>query len=713
MKQIIQSLKTGETELVDVPVPINGPKKVLIKTYFSLISSGTEKMLIDFGRSNLIQKAMGQPDKVGLALNKIATDGLIPTVSTIFNKLNQPISLGYCNVGEVVEVGSSVTGLKVGDRVASNGPHAEYVSLPINLCAKVPDAVSNQEAAFTVIGAIALQGIRLAIPLLGETVAVFGLGLVGQITVQLLRAQGCRVVAIDFSSEKLAIAKNFGAEICDLSLDQDPLAFCDTYTRGRGIDAVIIAATTKSNQVMHQAAQMSRKRGRIILVGVVGLELSRTDFYEKELTFQVSCSYGPGRYDPTYENMGVDYPFGFVRWTEQRNFEAVLDMMAEKKLNVKPLVSHIFSIDDSLNAYKIISSDQQSLAVLLKYDDFKKNDSPKLKYLITHSEGKIKDFLIEKDKPIVSFIGSGNYATSVLGPAFLSSGAKFGFVVSSNGVSGLALSKKLGFKGVTTNVDQILFDKSLTTVVIATRHDSHAELTEKCLKAGKNVFVEKPLCINEDQLTSICKQYEKILEEFNRPPILMVGFNRRFSPLILKMKSLLSSEPSPKAMIMTVNAGSIPLNHWTQSAEIGGGRIIGEACHFIDLLRFCASSKIIEHKIESMNSLANDTVIITLKFNDGSIGVINYLSNGIKSYPKEKLEIFVGGKILLLDNFKSLVGYGWPKFKKLKLWTQDKGHKACVNAFMNAIKTNLPSPIPHEEIFEVSKIALLLSKITR
>ena len=367
MKQILQSLKTGDTKLADVPVPGVKRGQLLIQTSKTLISAGTERMLVEFGKASWIDKARQQPDKVRMVLDKIRTDGLLPTVEAVLNKLDQPLPLGYCNAGRVVEVGAGVEGFAPGDRVVSNGKHADVVAVPMNLCAKVPDKVTGEEAAFTVLGAIALQGIRLVNPTLGETVVVTGLGLIGLVTVQLLRAHGCRVLGIDFDADKLALARQFGAETVDLSTGQDPVVVAQAFSRGRGVDAVIVTAATKSSEPMHQAALMCRKRGRIVLVGVTGLELSRADFFEKELTFQVSCSYGPGRYDPSYEEKGQDYPVGFVRWTEQRNFEAVLDMMADGRLDVKPLISHRFAITEAEQAYELVGGAAPSLGILLEY----------------------------------------------------------------------------------------------------------------------------------------------------------------------------------------------------------------------------------------------------------------------------------------------------------------------------------------------------------
>ena len=701
MKQIIQSLKTGSTEVTEVPVPNVSSGSLLIKTSKTLVSAGTERMLVEFSKAGWIKKARQQPDKVKTVLNKISTDGLKPTLEAVFNKLDQPLPLGYCNVGIVHEIGLGVKNFNKGERVVSNGKHAEVVNVPINLCAKVPKSVSDEEASFTVLGAVALQGIRLVKPTLGEVVVVTGLGLVGLITVQLLRANGCRVLGLDFDQDKLALAKKFGAEVVDLN-KENPLAVADIFSRGRGVDAVIITAATNSDEPMHQAAQMCRKRARIVLVGVTGLKLSRDDFYKKELTFQVSSSYGPGRYDPNYEEKGQDYPVGFVRWTEQRNFEAVIDMMVSGSLDVKSLISHRYDLSDAEKAYEIVSSSKPSLGILLTYPGVEiTKDSRKVSLL---NNNNIKKFNNNKtnQKVVVSFLGSGNYATSVLIPAFKATGVDLRSVASNTGLSGVHAGRKYGFSETTTDSNSLFNNDTTDAVVITTRHDSHADFVIKGLKAEKNIFVEKPLCLTLEELS-------KIESTYSPSSVLMVGFNRRFAPQVKKMKNLMDNVSAPKAMVMTINAGEITNDHWTQDLEVGGGRIIGEACHFIDLLRFLVGKTIINYQIQFMDNSTKDTATIQLSFEDGSIGTIHYYANGSKSFPKERLEVFAGGRVLKLDNFQKLTGFGWPGFDKMNLWQQDKGQKACAKAFIDAISKGDKSPIPIEEIFEVSKISIKLA----
>ena len=699
MKQILQSLKTGVTEVADVPAPGVGRGSLLIHTSRTLISTGTERMLVDFGKANLLDKARQQPDRVKMVLDKVRTDGLVPTLEAVRNKLDQPLPLGYCNVGVVAEVGAEVGGFAVGDRVVSNGKHAEVVCVPRNLCAKIPDAVSDEQAVFVVLGAIALQGIRLAQPTLGEVVVVTGLGSIGLMTVQLLRAHGCRVLGIDFDSAKLRLARQFGAETVDLSAGQDPLSAAQAFSRGRGVDAVLVTAATTSSEPLHQAALMCRQRGRIVLVGVAGLELSRDDFYKKELTFQVSSSYGPGRYDANYEEKGQDYPVGFVRWTAQRNFEAVLDMMADGRLDVAPLISHRFAITDAAAAYDLVTSSLPSLGIVLEYPGAGRVPFARTVPLVASAS------VARSDVPSVSFVGSGNYATAVLIPAFKAAGASLRIVASSAGVSGLHAGRKFGFAQTTTDTDSIFADAATDTVVITTRHDSHARLVLQALSAGKNVFVEKPLCLTLAELAEIEALHARLTAE-GSPPRLMIGFNRRFAPQAQQMKSLLAGTPAAKSFVMTVNAGAIAADHWTQDPAVGGGRIVGEGCHFIDLLRFLAGAPITGHKLTTLRSAPADTVSIQLTFSDGSIGSVHYFANGSKAFPKERLEVFASGRVLQLDNYRRLTGFGWPGFKSMNLWRQNKGQKACAAAYVRCVREGGDTPIPFSEICEVSRVSI-------
>jgi predicted dehydrogenase/threonine dehydrogenase-like Zn-dependent dehydrogenase len=705
VKQILQSLKSGVTEVAQVPAPSVARGQLLIRTTRTLISAGTERMLVEFGKANVLEKARQQPDKVRMVLDKVRTDGLVPTIDAVRNKLDQPLPLGYCNVGVVVEVGPGVSGFVPGERVASNGKHAEIVSVPVQLCARVPDAVSDDEAAFTVLGAIALQGIRLAQPTLGEAIVVTGLGLIGLMTVQLLRANGCRVLGIDFDAQKLALARELGAETVDLSTGQDPLAAAQRFSRNRGVDAVLVTAATQSDEPMSQAAQMCRQRGRVVLVGVAGLNLKRDDFYKKEITLQVSSSYGPGRYDSGYEDKGLDYPIGFVRWTEQRNFEAILDMFASGRLDVASLITHRFPVDDAARAYAVVSGEASSLGILLEYPEATDRPLERTVALRGRAERRAD---VPIGAPSVSFIGSGNYATAVLIPAFREAGADLRRIVSQSGVSGLHAGRKYGFAETTTDVRSVIDDAASSAVVVATRHDTHARLVCDALGAGKHVFVEKPLCLTLTELAQI-EALEARLHADGRARMLMVGFNRRFAPQTQIIKRLVNGSSQPLALVMTVNAGSLPADHWTQDPDIGGGRIIGEACHFIDLLRFVTGSPIVRHQRMEMRSATRDTVSMQLEFEDGSIGMIHYLANGSKAFPKERLEVFTGGRVLQLDNFRRLTGYGWPGFRSSKLWRQDKGQAACAAAFVRALTDRAESPIPFAEIVETSRVTIELA----
>ncbi|HET7931792.1 MAG TPA: bi-domain-containing oxidoreductase [Rhodanobacteraceae bacterium] len=725
MKQILQSLKDGRTELAEVPAPRPGRGQVLIRTTTSLVSAGTERMLVEFGKANWLDKARQQPDKVRMVLDKIRTDGLAPTLAAVRSKLDQPLAPGYCNVGVVAELGEGVEGFAIGERVASNGKHAEFACVPKNLCARIPDPVGDEAAAFTVLGAIGLQGIRLANPTLGECVVVTGLGLIGLLTVQMLRAQGCRVLGIDPDPARRALAETFGADTAASGDGDAVLAAALAFSRGRGVDAVLITASTKSSEPVHQAAQMCRQRGRIVLVGVTGLELSRADFYAKELSFQVSCSYGPGRYDPAYEDAGQDYPLGFVRWTEQRNFEAVLDLLAAGKLDTAPLVSHRFELDRAVDAYALLASSEASLGIVLEYP------GAAIAAAAAPTEASFDDASAfrrsggSRDRmprsaisiapsgtaaPRVAFLGAGNYAGRILIPAFKSAGATLDTIVSASGVSAAHHAKKHGFARAASDASAAVADANVDAVVIATRHNLHAREVLASLRAGKHVFCEKPLCLTLEELAAI----EQFFVGAESAPMLMVGFNRRFAPQVRKMKALLDGVKAPASFIMTVNAGAIPADSWIQDPAIGGGRLIGEGCHFIDLLRHLADAPIVGFDVAALGETGgpprSDNFTLTLRFANGSIGSIHYLANGNKSFPKERLEVFTAGRVLQLDNFRSLRGWGWAGFKRQKLWRQDKGQNACAAAFVNALREGRAAPIPLDEILETSRIAIEAAK---
>ena len=680
--------------------------KLLIRSQNSLISTGTERMLLEFGRASYLEKARQQPDKVRQVIQKIKTDGLAPTIAAVSGKLSTPLPMGYANVGQVTEVGDGVEGFSPGDRVASNGPHAEYVCVPANLCARVPENVASEDACFAILGAIALQGIRLVGPTIGERLAVIGLGLVGLLTAQILRANGCKVLGIDIDSEKARLAASMGFEAVDVSAGQDPLAAAEAFSAGQGVDAVIIAASTKSDGPVHQAATMCRKRGRIVLVGVTGLSLKRADCYEKELTFQVSCSYGPGRHDPNYEGKGLDYPIGFVRWTEQRNIEAVLEFMRSGAVTTGQLISHRFTIDDAPAAYEALGSSNSNLGIVLNYPLAQGGVSQRKRSIDLGTEG-------EKRRPIgqptISAIGAGNYASRILLPVFKSAGAELNIVASKSGFSGTISGKTLGFRSSTTDLDYVFADQDSDAVVIATPHNTHAKLTIRALAEGKSVFVEKPLALDRLGLDEIKSAYRDARKGTSKP-ILMVGFNRRFSPFVTRLKVEMEKSNSPAAIVYTVNAGRVPADHWIQDPDVGGGRIIGEACHFVDLARFLAGAPISTVSAKMLHcdlgaSSQPESATITIGFENGAMATIHYLANGHGSFPKERVEVFQSGKILRLDNFRRLKGFGSAGCSMWRL-KQDKGQHECVSAFLDALRSGGESPIPFDQLIEVSEACI-------
>jgi len=744
MKQIVQNLKTGTIELANVPMPLCRPGHLLIATRRSLISAGTERMLVQFGRASLLAKARARPDQVRQVLDKVRTVGPLPTLEAVFAQLDQPLPLGYCNAGVVLEVGKGVTGFSVGDRVVSNGPHAEVVCVPQNLCARIPDNVSDDEAAFTVLAAVALQGIRLAEPTLGENVAVLGLGLVGLLTVQLLVTNGCRVLGTDFDTHRLELARQFGAQTVNLSAGQDPVQAALAFSDGRGVDAVIITASTTSIEPVHQAAQMCRQRGRIILVGVTRLELNRADFYKKELTFQVSCSYGPGRYDPNYEEKGQDYPYGFVRWTAQRNFQAVLNLMADGRLDTTPLITHRFPIEEAPKAYDLITGKigQPFLGVLITYPD-----QPDLSRRVGLRPGTYD----RRPRPVssvprppspvaIGLLGAGNFATTTLLPAMRKvPGVEFVGICTATGLTARHAGDKFGFRYCTNDENEILNDPDISTVVIATRHHLHARQVIAALKTGKNVFCEKPLALNEDELRGILRAMSGGAEEqggkgaeeqgsrgteeqrrkgeltsaplhhstrAQKAPLLMVGYNRRFAPIARQLKAFLADVHEPLVMHYRVNAGYIPLDHWVQDPQQGGGRIIGEVCHFVDFLTFLAGTfpvRVYARALPNDGRYRDDNLVIILEFANGSLGSITYVANGEKSFSKERVEVFGGGAVAVLDDFRrlELVRQGRKRVSR-SLLRQDKGHRGEWEAFVAAVQNGGPLPIPIEEIVAIT-----------
>ena len=692
MQQIIQDLKSGATILEEVPVPQVKSSYVLIKTTRSLVSLGTERMLVEFGKANLIDKARQQPDKVKQTLDKLKTDGIMPTLEAVFNKLGQPLPLGYCNVGKVVAVGRGVTEFQVGDRVASNGNHAEYVCVPKNLVAKIPDNVTDEEAAFTVIGSIGLEGIRLLKPELGETIVVVGLGLIGLIVCQLLRANGCRVVGVEFDQAKLDLATKWGVIPVNPAKGDDQVKLVEELTNSVGADGVIITASAHDDSIIHNACLMSRKRGRIILVGVIGLNMRRDDLYKKELTFQVSCSYGAGRYDEEYENKGHDYPIGYVRWTEKRNFEAILYAISSGALNVNPLITEEVELKD----YQEIYGDMRkrgSIASIIRFPESGQGSrGESLETVVRCFEGK-------PGNGKIGIIGAGNYTSSTVVPCLKKVDARVKYVASAGGLNAKIVAKKMEAENATSDYTEIMKDPEVSLALITTRHNLHAKMVLETLQAGKSAFVEKPLCLNEEELEQIVDAYKAAPQGIT----LNVGFNRRFSPFAVKMKELLGE--GPKNIIATMNAGFIPKDMWVHNLEIGGGRIIGEACHFIDLCSFLAGSKVVSVCMNAMGENpeeSTDNASILLRYENGTNAVINYFANGSKSYDKERVEVFSQERILMLENWRKLKGYGFKGFSKMS-GSLDKGQKTEFRLLNERIQNGGESLIPIDSIINTTK----------
>ncbi|HTH58193.1 MAG TPA: bi-domain-containing oxidoreductase [Cyclobacteriaceae bacterium] len=686
MKQIIQDLQSGTTILADVPAPIVKRGAVLIQTKVSLVSLGTERMLVEFGKANLIEKARQQPEKVKQVLDKIKSDGLLPTLDAVFKKLAEPLPLGYCNAGEVIAIGDDVTEFKVGDRVVSNGPHAEIVLVPKNLVAKIPENVSYEEASFTVISAIGLQGIRLVNPTFGETIVVIGLGLIGLVTCQLLRANGCRVIGFDFDDQKVNLANNFGVQAFKVSKEVDPVKICNERTNGIGADGVIITASTQSDEVISQAAQMCRKRGRIVLVGVIGLDVKRSDFYEKELSFQVSCSYGPGRYDENYEQKGVDYPLPYVRWTEKRNFEAILEALSAKTLHVQPLITESIEVKDFKTIYEDIGS-SKSIASIMRY-------SPNLEI---QSKIEVTPSSFETSKAVFGVIGAGNFTKMVIVPTMRKLNYDIKYVASEKGLSSSLLAKKYKIAYATSDYREILKDEQVDAVAITVRHNLHAPMILEALKAKKHVFVEKPLALSIDEITQIEEAYQSSGKSVT------VGFNRRFSPFARKAKELIKGTGAIN-VIATMNAGFIPDNSWVHDMKIGGGRIIGEACHLVDLITFFAGSLVDEVMMTAQGTNPEedtDNASLTLKYKNGSLGVINYFSNGSKAYAKERVEIYSQGRTILIDNYRKLKCFGFSSRGLSQ--AQDKGHYDQFKLLQERLREGGLQLIPFDEIINTSK----------
>jgi len=705
MKQLLQNMHTGETIIEEVPVPNPQKGEALVRTAASLVSAGTERMVVEFAEKSLIGKARSRPDLVRQVLNKAQREGIASTIETAFNRLDQPMPLGYSSAGTIVALGESLYGFHSGQRVACAGGgyavHAEYACVPRNLLTPLPDQVDFESAAFTTLGAVALHGFRLANLQLGERVAVIGLGLLGLLTVGIANAAGCMVLGIDLDIERIALAESLGARAVLRAQAEEAAS---SFTRGRGCDAILVCADTPSADPVELAGAIARDRGRVIAVGAVGLKIPRKLYYEKELTFLNSRSYGPGRYDPSYEENGHDYPIGYVRWTEGRNLEAFVELLASNRLDVKPLITHRFPIDQATRAYELITGkfEEPYLGVLLLYPEGKEEV---VSTIVRRETNDKKRLSISQGKAVrVGCLGAGSFATAVMLPIMKRSpNVELVGIASASGTNAQSAVSRFGFRYATSDEAQIINDPELDTIVILTRHDLHARQVIAGLSVGKNVFCEKPLALNEEELHKI----EEVLLDERAIGSLMVGFNRRFAPLARRLKEFLENSGEPMVVNYRVNAGILPTNHWTHDPHQGGGRIIGEGCHFIDFLTYLVGNV---PKAVSAQALPDDeryrmdNVVLSFSFSGGSIGTVTYLANGDKTFPKERIEVFCGGKVGILDDFRSLelVSGGKRRVFRSRL-RQDKGHQTEWEAFTAAILEGKPPPIPYEQLLGVTR----------
>lgn len=691
MEQLVQSLKDGAMQLLQVPFPALQPGCILVRNHFSVISAGTEGKSVKDARLGYVAKARARKEEVGKVMKSVQNFGLIPTYKMVMNKLESPSPLGYCCAGEVIAVASDVKDFRIGDFVACGGNtavHAEVVAVPVNLCVKISNDVNIRDAAFATLGAIAMQGIRQADLRLGENAVVIGLGLIGQLTIQMLNAAGIRTIGIDIDERMVQLASANGCELSinrrSETLENDVLDF----TAGHGTDAVIITAGTDSTDPVDLAGALSRKKGKVVIVGAVPTGFKRANYFKKELELKMSSSYGPGRYDREYEEEGIDYPYAYVRWTENRNMEAFVELLRKGKLNIAGLITHEYPFTKAEDAYKVIVEKTEPFTgMVLKYDVKKE--------LV--SNVKLAERKYSKSQPVIGLIGAGSFAQNYLLPA-LKDKAQLAIVATARPNNARYIADKYSFAACTGNASEVFSDKDVNTVFIATRHDTHAEYVMEALKSNKNIFVEKPLCLTENDLHQIKALYD------TKSVQLMLGFNRRFSPYTETLRSFISqseklSSASPIAINYRINAGVVAADHWVHDPKVGGGRILGEVCHFIDLCTFITGSKVAGVSANSMNTAdgKTDTLNVNLSFANGSIANISYFSNGQKELPKERLEVFAGGVVAIIDDFKSVVTYG--KTVSEKSGKQDKGHAKEVELFMNSIREGKNAPIPFDEIY--------------
>lgn len=694
MKQVIQSFKTGELTVANVPTPVLRSRGILVRNAASLVSAGTERMVVDFAEKNLLEKARARPDLVRQVLDKAQREGIINTIDSVRNRLDQPLALGYSTAGVVVDVGSEAAGFKVGDRVACAGgayaSHAEMVYVPRTLAVKLPNKVSFEAGAFATVAAIALQGIRQAEIVVGHNVAVIGLGLLGQLSVQMLKASGCRVMGIDLAPERVKLALDSRADAA--CQNEEAIAQADTFTNGRGFDAVLITAATSSNEPVELAGEIARDRAIIVAVGAFGMNLPRKVYYEKELDFRLSRSYGPGRYDPEYEDKGQDYPYGYVRWTEQRNMEAFIQLVEAGAINLEPLISHRFPIEEATKAYEVITgkTEEPFLGVLLTYDVEK--ELLQQIAIKPQSKSHAPQQIIR-----IGMVGAGNFTNATLLPAMKDvKDLELVGIMSGSGMTARTTGDRFGFAFCTSDFSELAQDEHINWLVISTRHNLHAEQAIAAMQAGKHVFVEKPLALNYDELVKVMRTQQITQQR------LMVGFNRRFAPMVSAMQRFLQGHSRPLVASYRVNAGAIPREHWTQDPAVGGGRIIGEACHFIDLLQFLigtAPVQVITHGIQGEHGVVDDEVIITLTFADGSIGNVIYAAGGDKAFGKERIEVIGDGRVAVLDDYRELeLVHNGKRTRQKERLRPSKGHRQEWEALVHAARSGSPTPISIEEI---------------
>jgi len=705
MKQLLQNINNGETVIVDVPIPQVQAGMALVHTRASLVSAGTERMLVEFGGKSLLGKALSRPDLVKLMADKARREGVLSTVEAAFNRLDQPMPLGYSSSGVIELIGEGLQGFKVGDRVACAGGgyavHAEYALVPHNLLALLPEQVDFDSAAFTTLGAIALHGFRLSKAQLGETVGVIGLGLLGLLAVEIASAAGCQVFGVDLDETRVKLAGQMSATAV---LRPQAVEAALAFSHGRGLDNILICADTPTADPVELAGEIARDRGHVVAIGAVGLTLPRKIYYQKELSFINSRSYGPGRYDPAYEEAGQDYPIGYVRWSEGRNMEAFVDLLAKGQVDVKALITHRFPIENAPEAYDLITgkTSQSFLGVLLTYPEA---TSSKVKLQVANEPVKKTSLPISGVNSVrLGVLGAGNFANAIMLPALKKiPSIELVSITSGSGFHADFASQKYGFKYTATSENEILQDPQVNTISILTRHHLHAEQVVRALQAGKHVFCEKPLATTPEQLAQIKQQ----LLTTENSPLLMVGFNRRFAPMSRRLYEFIEARQEPLIATYRINAGSISLTHWTQDPVQGGGRIIGEGCHFVDFLTFLVGAAPVSVTAQSLpddSRYREDNVVMTFTFPDGSVGSVIYLANGDKAFPKERVEVYVGGRVAVLDDFRTLelVSQGKRRVIHSRL-RQDKGHRAEWEAFSQAMIAGGPAPIPYEHLFGVTE----------